>query len=199
MERVCLAHLARVKGWKLSQDICDLAILMRPVSWRDQFDRPEARCYQYEPTAILRYAIIGTKDHPLFWVLRKVKSFVGKNGQEVAEDFVTLKFGDILHTHDVGHQLSDETTEVLKQVPFRVAMVLESLRIFRKRLAGRAADQNARVAFWVVTRQVAGRECTYAFLMKFRSGIIMFKGESAHAVDVIADRNIQARIQKSAS
>jgi len=199
MEGVSRTLLASTKRRKLSQDICDFAVFIGAVRWRDEFDRSQARCDYDEPATTLRNTIIGTIDHPFLGVVSEMETFVGENGQEIVEDLVTLEFGDIFHTHDIGLQLSDEAAEVPEQGPFRVTVVLDSLGIFRKRLAGCAPDENARMTFRVVTDQVACRECSYAFVVKSCSRIIVFIGKSAHAIDVVTSSNFHACVQEAAS
>src|SRR5712664_2411494 len=112
MERVGDTHFARMQWRKLPQDICDFTVFVRAMRRWDQFDRPEARRDYDEPTAMLRNAVIGTIDHPFLGVIGEMETFIGENRQEVTENLVTLEFGYVLHAHDVGFRLSDETAEV---------------------------------------------------------------------------------------
>ena len=79
MERVTFTHLARSKWRERSQDIRDLAVFVRVMRWRDQFDRPEARCNYDEPAAMLRNTVIGTIDQPFPRVVGETEAFVGEN------------------------------------------------------------------------------------------------------------------------
>jgi len=79
---------------------------------------------------MLREAVIGTKNQSFLGILGKMEAFVGENGQEVVENWMTLEFGNILHAHDIWLQISDEPTEISEQRPLRVVVILKPLRIF---------------------------------------------------------------------
>lgn len=195
MKGVSCAHLTRGKDGERSQDICDPPVLVRAMCRRDQFDRSKARCDYDEPAAMLRNTVILTVDHPFLRVVSEMETFVGENCQEVTEDFVALELGYVLHTHDVGLQLSDQTAEVSEQRPFRITEILEPLGIFRKRLAGCTPDKNLCVAFRVLTGQVASGEFGYAFFMKRRSRIVVFVRKPTHLIGVVTGDNVHARVQ----
>jgi hypothetical protein len=198
MEGVSFTHLACTKRRKCSQDISDFSIFTGPVRWRDEFDRPEARRDYDESAAMLRNSVIGTVDYPSLGVIGEMETFIGENRQEVMEDFVTLQFGDVLHAHNIGFQLSDESAEISEQGPLWVTVVLEPLGVFRKCLAGRAPDEDARMTFWVLTSQVAASEFGDALVVEFHSGVVVFVWKSAHLIDVVTGGNIHARVQEAA-
>ncbi|SRR6266481_3330329 len=199
MELVGCTHLARAKWWERSQDVRDFAIFVRAMRRRDQFDWPEARCNYDETAPMLRNPITRAIDHPFLGVFGEMETFVGENGQEVVENLVALEFGYVLHTHDVGFQLSDETAEVPEQGPLRVTVVLEPLGIFRKRLAWCAPDENARMTFRIVTGQIASSDFGYAFVAKYYSRIIMLIWKAAHLIGVVTGGYVHARVQEAAS
>lgn len=199
MERVRLTDFSRTKGRQFSQHVCDCVVFARGVGWLDEFDRSKARCDYDYPAAMLRNAVIRAVHHPLLWVLSEMETFFGENGHEVIENFVTLEFGDILHAHDIGFRLPDEPAEVPEQSPFRVTVVLEPLRIFRKRLARCTSDEDARVTLWVLTGQVAASELGYAFLVKYHSSVVVFIWESTHIVYVVTGRYFHTCVQEPAS
>src|SRR6266850_2804927 len=115
------------------------------------------------------------------------------------ENLVTLEFGDVLHAHDVGFQLSDETAKVPEQGPLRITVVLEPLRVFRKRLAGRASDENARMTFRVVSGKIASRDFGYAFVVEYHSRVIVLVRKATHLIGVVTRDHVHARVQEAAS
>src|SRR5690242_10432108 len=172
MERVAPGDFARAERRKPAQYICDAAPLPRAVRWLHEFNWAKAGRYYHKPTTILRDAIVLAEDHPFLRIFREMESFIGEHSQEVAEDLVTLDFGDVLDTYDVGFQLPHKTAEIPEQVPFRVAMILLPLRVFRERLARRTANENSGVTFGIVTGELATTDLGHALVVESHSGIV---------------------------
>src|SRR5437899_3067288 len=115
MERISSTDFSGPETWEPSQSVRHRTILLRPVRRGEESDRSEPRSDYDETPAMLGKAIILTIDNPLLGIIRKVETLVGKDAQEVVEDFMTLEFWDVLHADDIRLQLSHEPPEVLEQ------------------------------------------------------------------------------------
>jgi hypothetical protein len=198
MQRVGWALLARAKCWEPSQDIRDRPVFSGSVRRWNELNWSQPGCDYNQTATVLRDSVILAVNDLLLRVLHVVEPLVVKRGHEVGEDFIALKFRDVLHAHDIGLGLAYESGKVSEQGPFWIPFILKALRVLGKRLAGRASNQYACVALWVVGTQVAiGKKC-YALLVELCPRVVVFIWKSTLGVGVIASRNFHASVQEAA-
>ena len=168
------------------------------MRWRYELNRSQARSDYYEPPPVLRNSVVRTIDHPVLFVFGVMEILFFENRHEFFEYVVALEFRDVLHTDYVWLQLLDKTAKILEQRPFRIVIVIETLRVFRKRLTGRATDKDFHMPFGIMAGKVAGLEIGDAFGMEFCSGIVVFIRVLTHLINVVASNDIHTSIQEAA-
>src|SRR5260370_21346344 len=198
VERVGFRRFTRVERRKLSQHVGDSAMFARAVRWRHEFNRPQARCEDDYPATMLGNPVVRAGHHPLLRLLCVMEALLVEDGHELVKYLVRLELGYVLHAHDVWFQLANEPTEVSEQSPFRIAVILEPFSVLAQRLARCAANEDARVPFRVVTRQIAAREFGDAFQVEPRSTVVAFVRQPALRIDVVTGRYVHAPRQETA-
>jgi len=79
---------------------------------------------------MLREAVIGTVNNPLFILFIEVKPLGCKCCKKIMVNCMPPKFGNVFHTYDIRFEFVDETSKLVEQGPFWIILIVKTLGIF---------------------------------------------------------------------
>ena len=152
-----------------------------------------------EKLAVVRNTVVGAIDDPSCRIVREAESLAGERIEKIIEHGMALKLWDVFHGRDVGPEFADEPGEFLQQRPFWVFLVVESLRVFRERHAGCAANENANASFRIMFGEIVAGQFRHALAMKPCGGVVVFVGIATGIINVIASDDGNPSVEQSTS
>lgn len=174
---------------QLADGIPNRLCLSSELSRGDEIDGTESRREKHQSTPFLRNAVGLAIDH----MLRHMIVVPKENIDEVPEHPMLTEVRDVLHRHQLGLKLGDNSAERMQKAPTTVAVRLRrfGLRVSRERLARSATCQEADVHTSPGILQRLRLKLGYVALKEPRP-VVRFVGVAARGIDVDSNADIYA-------
>ena len=157
-----------------------------------QINFAQAGCEQHQPTALLGNAVIGAVD----LLMGNMVTDAAQSADKVLKIPCRRSSGHVLHADDLRQEGLHQTPKLMQEGPFASARV-SALGVFGKRLAWRAADQNAETRG---TKSIAQLIASISDALVNKTGVrvVVFVGKTGGGVDVISGSHRNTCVEQSA-